>query len=138
MVAPRLTPIEDAPPSIVSSLPRLPQGPDVQVFMVVRGGHCLSGRWRVGDVIVCRGEASTGDDVVLLAGGLGRPQLGRVEGIRLLGVLGEPCHPARWRVAGKITLTFRQQRDGWMVELRGRAPRSVIEGQLSLFSAQAA
>jgi len=88
--------------------------------------------------VVCRGEARQGDDVVLLPCGHGRPQFGRLDGIRLLGAEGEPCHPARWQVAGKIVLAYRQQSDGWMVELLDRAPMRLIGGQLSLFSARAA
>ncbi len=139
MVAPRLIRIEDAHRALVSRLPRLPQGRDVQVFVVVREGRWQSGLWSVGDVIVCRGEAGEGDDVVLLPAGHGRPQFGTVQGIRLYGAEGEPCHPARWHVAGMIVLAYRHQADGWMVELRD-SMKGVQRsgGQLSLFSAQAA
>ena len=138
MVAPRLSRIEDTPHRLLAALPRLPRGRDVRAFVVTREGRCQSGRWCVGDVVVCRGEASPGDDVVMLPRGVGRPQLGRVEGVRLLGAQGEPCHPARWQVAGKIVLAYRQQPDGWMVELRDAVSSAPTDGQLSLFSARAA
>lgn len=138
MVAPRLIAIEDAPRGLVSSLPRLPRGRDVQGFVVVRDGRWQSSQWRVGDVVVCRGDATQGDDVVLLPAGHGRPQFGSIKGIRLYGAEGEPCHPARWHVAGKIVLAYRQQSDGWMVELRDAMPTRQTGGQLSLFSAVAA
>jgi len=138
MAAPRLIPIEDAPRALVSSLPRLPRGRDVRAFVVVREGRWQSSLWRVGDVVVSRGDANQGDDVVLLPAGHGRPQFGSVQGIRLFGAEGEPCHPARWQVAGKIVLAYRQESDAWMVELRDAMPMRRSGGQLSLFSAVAA
>jgi hypothetical protein len=150
MRAPVLVPIHAAHPSIREALPALPEREGVDLFVVVAEGAFAGQRWEVGEILVCRGEARSGDAVVLVARGHGRPRLGSVEGTRFLGDGGEPCHPARWRAAGRIVATYRQRELGWVVDLQqgpaaagragealpvaGRAPATPA-AQLSLFAA---
>ena len=74
-----------------------------EMFRVVEGGVFAGRRWQRGEVIVCRGEPRNGEPVVLaVRGRQGRPRLGRVGGTRCLGEAGEPGHPGRWRLSGRI------------------------------------
>jgi hypothetical protein len=84
-------------------LPELPADADGITAFVVVGAGTFGGRaYQVGEVLLCGGTAATGEVVVLVASGVGRPRLGTAVGLRFLGDGGEPCHPARWRSAGKV------------------------------------
>jgi hypothetical protein len=73
-----------------------------ELFVVLEAG-VYDRRWfGVGEVLVCSGEAQAEDATVLVARGFGRPRIGAVQGDRLIGDAGEPCHPARWRSAGRV------------------------------------
>lgn len=117
MRAPVLTPIESLHPAARSALPPLANGPAVEHFVVVREGDCTHGHWGTGEVLVCRGEPADGDRVVLVARGHGRPRVGTVRKGRLYGDAGEPCHPGRWRVAGRLVATWRARGEGWVCTL---------------------
>lgn len=73
-----------------------------ELFVVLEAG-VYDRRWfGVGEVLVCSGEAQAEDATVLVARGFGRPRIGAVQGDRLIGDAGEPCHPLRWRSAGRV------------------------------------
>lgn len=72
------------------------------LYAVIESGDFGGRRYAVGEVVVCRGEATNTEPVVLVPRGPGRPMLGRVVGEALTGDAGEPCAPARWTVAGRI------------------------------------
>ena len=125
-----------------------PADSEVEVFRVVQEGEFAGRQWREGAILLCHGEPRTGDAVVLVARGRqGRPRMGRVEGTRFFGEAGEPCHPARWRVAGRLVGAGELRGEGWVVALeaaldrRGEAlshpaaPPREAEFQLSLFAA---
>ncbi len=102
------------------------------VFRVVREG-CVRGRWlSVGALVICRGAARSGDDVVLVARGIGRPRLGWQEGTALLGSSGERCHPARWSSAGRVVAV--EYPEVSPMPLDDEAPANTA-GQLALFAA---
>jgi hypothetical protein len=86
--------------------------PDRSRFQVVRAGRIGDTAFAAGDVIVCGAEPLDGQLTVLVARGAGRPRFGRVRGIRLLGEVGEPCDPGRWRAAGRI-LAHHQHSDAF-------------------------
>jgi hypothetical protein len=89
----------------------------VRLF-VVTGEGTFGGRgYGVGEVLVCRGEARSGDLTVLVARGHGRPRLGSVRGTRLVGDAGEPCLPERWQAAGRLVARWRHAAHGWVAEL---------------------
>ena len=88
----------------------------VRLFRVVESGAFGGQRWSAGQVLVCRGTPRTGDAVVLVARGHGRPRMGRVQGTRFIGDAGEPCHPARWGAAGRVVGAFRRQRGAWVAD----------------------
>ena len=81
--------------------------PSDVVFRVVRTGLFEGRLWREGDHVVCRPGARYGGPVVLVPRGKGRPMLGRQDGLRLTGVHGEPCHPARWAPSGRVVRVVR-------------------------------
>ena len=58
-------------------------------FRVERGGMIGETRVESGEVLVCGGEPRDGQVTVLVARGPGRPRIGKVQGIRLLGEVGE-------------------------------------------------
>ena len=101
------------------------------VFRVVRTGLFEGRLWREGDHVVCRPGPRYGGPVVLVPRGKGRPMLGRHEGLKLSGVHGEPCHPARWRPAGRVLRVVRALTE---VARDPRRPRR----QLALFGEVAA
>ena len=104
-------------------------------FRVVREGE-VDGRWYgAGSVLLCAGDARTGDAVVLVTRGIGRPRLGRMEGTALIGSSGERCHPARWSCAGRIVAIEPPQASPAPVELLPPAPPAQASPQLSLFAA---
>jgi hypothetical protein len=73
-----------------------------ELFLVIEAG-VYDRRWfGAGEVLVCSGEAQAEDATVLVARGFGRPRIGAVQGDRLIGDAGEPCHPLRWRSAGRV------------------------------------
>ncbi|HHO53415.1 MAG TPA: hypothetical protein ENK18_21730 [Deltaproteobacteria bacterium] len=117
MSAPVLSPIEEIPPKLQERLPSVPDSEDASLFVVLRSGSFGGQHWVPGEVLVCRGTAYTGDAVVLVARGHGRPRLGCVQGSRFFGDAGEPCHPARWRAAGRVVATYSTNVGGWAVEL---------------------
>lgn len=117
MRAPALAHIDTVHPDSRSALPPLTTGPAVEHFVVVREGSCAHGHWGTGEVLVCRGEPADGDQVVLVARGHGRPRVGTVRKGRLYGDAGEPCHPDRWRVAGRLVATWRVRGEGWVCSL---------------------
>lgn len=148
MPSPTLRPLAEVPPELAAQLPVLP-AEGFEIFLVTGAGAFGDQRYLAGEVVLCRGEARTGDTTVLVARGVGRPRLGTVEGLRFRGDGGEPCHPARWRSAGKLVARF--TRTGldpadaqWLVEVGARieprrpavaADRRTQPAQLSLFAA---
>lgn len=78
-----------------------------ELFLVVGEGEFEGRSFAVGDLLACVGAATSGDLVVLVPRGHGRPRLGTVQGARLLGDAGEPCHAIRWRVAGRLVSVVR-------------------------------
>jgi hypothetical protein len=120
-------------------LPRLPEG--VAGFVVVQEGSFQGRTHAAGSVLVCRGDAAHADATVLVATGHGRPRLGTVLAGRLVGDAGEPCHPARWRSAGRLVASYELGVDGWVVRLLGvdevqpTGPQRPARRQLSLFAA---
>ena len=104
MSAPVLVPIDTQRPPLdgVVASDRL--------FVVVRGGVFANRWWGVGEILACRQDDSEdgGEAVVVLeATGHGRPRLGISRRGRLLGEAGEPCHPLRWRTAGRVVASQR-------------------------------
>ena len=134
MRAPVLASLHSLHPAARSALPPLADGPSVEHFAVVREGICAHGRWGAGEVLVCRGEARDGDKVVLVARGLGRPRVGSVRKGRLYGDAGEPCHPGRWRVAGRLVATWRPRGEGWVCTLLDSGDESGISAPVSMLS----
>lgn len=153
MRAPILESLSDA------HLPRDVEG--AELFRVVQPGWFAGRDWASGEVLMCRGEPRSGDSVVLVARGRqGRPRVGRVEGTRFLGEVGEPCHPSRWRASGRVVAAWSPRGDQWDVALvsarggetgtgRGQGeprhvpttaapdPLAADPGQLSLFATAA-
>jgi hypothetical protein len=127
-------------------IPGVSLGRGVQTFVVVSEGAVGDLSLAVGDVLVCRGEARSGDRTVLVAAGLGRPRLGLRQGSRWLGDQGEPCSEERWRSAGRLVARCRRDREGWVADLLDRpselpAARPVevfAPAQLSLFAQRTA
>lgn len=131
--------------------------PGVEVYVVVEPG-IHAGRWfEAGDVLVCEGEPEADDPIVLVARGFGRPRLGSWAGGRLVGDAGEPCHPERWRSAGRLVSRVAGRGHPWVAELvesaqradagvgipsgraaaggrGGRSPAAQLSPQLSLFA----
>ncbi len=117
MRAPSLRDVADAHPELALGLPALPQQGGLGLFVVTSEGRFWGRQWSVGDVVVCRGEARSGDPTVLVARGHGRPRLGSVRGARVWGDAGEPCHSGRWRVAGRLAAVYHHTPHGWVVDL---------------------
>lgn len=109
MSAPILEPITS------NALP--PEVEGAELFRVVRGGAFAGRSWEAGELMMCRGEPRSGDAVVLVSRGRqGRPRVGRLEGTRFLGEVGEPCHPARWRSSGPLVAAWRPRGERWVIE----------------------
>lgn len=116
-----------------------------ELFLVVAEGELGGRSFAVGDLLACGGPAASGDLVVLVPRGHGRPRLGTVQGARLLGDAGEPCHEVRWRVAGRVLSVVRDpqlaralrprppSRPPLRAAARAVAPPPPRTGQLSLF-----
>ena len=122
MVAPRLVQVAEKSPAVSGRIR----------FVVERGGQIGDLRVEAGDVIVCGGEVRDGEITVLVARGSvdgrlppGRPRVGWVRGIRLVGEVGEPCDVERWHPAGRILACVRAREAACL-----EAP-----SQLSLFQA---
>lgn len=148
MTAPVLRSLADIDPLALRDLPVPLSHPGLALFVVVRegltGGHWFS----AGEVLVCRGEARSGDATVLVARH-GHPRVGRVQAGRLVGDGGEPCHTARWQSAGRLVAVWRRGACGWVAELAEREAETAAVGatpveaahpaeaarQLSLFAA---
>ena len=136
MNAPILTRLCHAHPAQLAQLPALQCGPGVQHFVVTRGGRCSQGRWSAGELLVCLGGAVEGDRVVLVPRGRGAPRIGRIQNNKILGDAGEPCHPGRWQVAGRLVGTWQQLGEGWVcaladVEGANTAPYRLAPGRLA-------
>ena len=139
MNAPRLARYQDLRHNNLS-VPAIWQGAADDVFVVVSSGEFDGQRYRVGDVLICRGEAVDGEAMVLMARGHGRPRMGRVLGDALFGEVGEPCSAARWRAAGRIVTVLQGDTSSLSV-VRSASQvvampieRRVRRAQLSLFS----
>src|SRR5687767_14312117 len=98
---PNLRNLATVPTAILQALPAVPRE-GVELFLVTAEGIYNERRYAAGELIVCRGEARSGDITVLVPKGHGRPRLGQVDGLRLLGDGGELCSPARWGCAGRV------------------------------------
>ena len=117
MNTPILTRLCHAHPAQLAQLPALQRGPGVHHFVVTRGGKCSQGHWSAGEVLVCLGGAAEGDRVVLVPRGRGAPCIGQIQNNKILGDAGEPCHPGRWQVAGRLVGTWQQLGEGWVCAL---------------------
>lgn len=98
-------------------------------FVVVSEGAFADRIFGVGDVIACGGLPEDGESTVLFARDPARPRLGTVRGELIFGDAGEPCHPVRWSVAGRILEVRHQPR--LAAFLRGQP----LPAQLQLFRA---
>jgi hypothetical protein len=123
--APCIRPLTQA----LNGVPTLPRE-GVQLFVVIREGSFSGRTFGAGEVLVCRGEARSGDQTVLVARGHGRPRLGSVRGTRLVGDAGEPCLAERWQAAGRLVACYRHAAHGWVVELFERESEGELERQL--------
>jgi len=120
LAPPSLRALSGIPAELAANLPELPSD-GFELFLVTSDGQFLDQRYTVGEVLLCRDPARTGDVTVLVAHGVGRPRLGTVEGLRFRGDGGEPCHSARWRSAGKVVARFKLGNQGWFVEVGAQA-----------------
>ena len=111
MSSPKLSQLVDIPIEIQS---RCRDTPLSQYFIVETGGYFCDQYWSKGDVVVCDGTGSVGDVVVLITTGQGRPRLGGVLANELRGDLGEPCHPSRWLIAGRVRGVWQRKTIGWV------------------------
>jgi hypothetical protein len=102
-----------------------------EFFVVVAPGVHQAQSFAAGDVLWCDGPAETGEAVVLVARGHGRPRLGTANGSRFLGDRGEPCHPDRWRVAGGLRSTAAAPHHPWVRGLMESAQRASSAGDAS-------
>ncbi len=88
----------------------------VRMFSIVRDGWFAGREFRAGEVALVHGTPEEGDAVVLVAAGPGRPRLGRVQGLQLVGDQGEPCLMSRWEVAGRVIGVARPMGTVWVIE----------------------
>ena len=118
MAAPALLAVRDARSQTLARLPALPGQPALICFLITRSGHHGGADYSAGDVVLCDDSACHGDEVVLTACGYGRPRLGHIDGLALIGDAGERCHPGRWRAAGRVVGVLREEVNGWVLRLR--------------------
>jgi hypothetical protein len=111
MPSPRLNVVVDIPIEIQTRCEGIQS---VKCFIVERPGHFCGRYWALGDVVVCDGTGAVGDVVVLVTSGQGRPRLGGVMAHELRGDLGEPCHPSRWLIAGRVRGVWQRTTIGWV------------------------
>jgi hypothetical protein len=115
MTAPRLEPLSQARhdhPRLTAGLVMDP-GVGTTAFVVVSAG-AFQGCWlERGTVILCGGDARSGQAVVLVSRSPGRPRLGHVQGAGLYGDRGEPCSAARWMAAGRVVGILERRDQGW-------------------------
>ena len=116
MNGPEIVAVDSVKASFADRLPELVRGPGLRHFVVVRSGQSVQGRFEADEVMVCTESAEGAQTVVLVPRGWGRPQLGTVRGRHLFGEAGEPCHPARWQVAGHLVGVWRRREGGWMYD----------------------
>ncbi len=100
-----------------------------QVFSVARDGEFGGRSFRSGELVIVSGTPEQGDSVVLVARGPGRPMLGRVDGLRLLGDHGEPCLLSRWSVAGRLVGVVRSVGSRWSIEWFGASTAQGAGGE---------
>ncbi len=112
MQCPRLKAVHLDSEHIVAALPAMT--PARHAFVVERPGWFCGRFWSVGELVLCGGLACADDAVVLQPRGRGWPMLGSVSGQGLLGSVGEPCHPGRWGVAGRILGAYQRKGDVWV------------------------
>ena len=74
----------------------------VSLFRVARGGNFCGRWWTPGELLVCKGQPTEGNLVVIAARGIGAPSLGRIVGGRVRGAFGELCSMTRWQIIGKL------------------------------------
>jgi len=74
----------------------------VSLFRITRGGNFCGRWWTPGELVVCKGQPTEGNLVVIAARGIGAPSLGRIVGGRVRGAFGELCSSSRWQVIGKL------------------------------------
>ncbi|MFT5454075.1 MAG: hypothetical protein ACI9K2_000551 [Myxococcota bacterium] len=107
-------------------------------FKVLSEG-AVNRRWyAAGDIIVCVSGAMPGDDVVLVARGIGRPRIGRLESTGMIGSSGERCHPARWSCAGRVAAVQASQAPTQLYPSAQASQHPAArepQAQLSLFAA---
>lgn len=136
MSAPTISPLVTRSPIH----PKLPAG--TQVFSVLRDGSFHGRFYRAGEYLLVSGAPQADEAVVMVPSGVGRPQLGSVDGVRLVGSFGEPCSRSRWAVSGRVAGVGRLAGSSWTVEwfdapgiiqVAAQAPSPI--GQLSLFAA---
>lgn len=111
MNAPRLVPFFDMH-SDTDELPAIWRDSAEETFVVAAAGEFGGIRYRVGDMLVCRGDADSDELVVLVARRHGRPRVGWVRREGLEGEHGEPCSPVRWRPAGRVVAVLQPRARG--------------------------
>ena len=116
MNGPEIVAVDSVKSSLADRLPDLVRSPGVDHFVVVRSGQAVQGRFEADEVVVCAEAAEDAQTVVLVPRGWGRPQLGTVRGRHLFGEAGEPCHPARWQVAGHVVGVWRRREGVWVYD----------------------
>lgn len=72
------------------------------MFSVLRAGTFGGRTYRVGEIVLVDGVADAKHGMVMVPAGQGRPQLGTLDGVALIGPYGEPCSRQRWHVAGRL------------------------------------
>lgn len=121
MNGPDIVAVESLSGRLAQRLPALGQGPGLRHFVVVRSGVTVQGSFEADEVIVCSDAVSDGDTVVLVPRGWGNPQVGSIHGQHLQGEAGEPCHPGRWQVAGRVVAVWRLRKGSWVCQLNERS-----------------
>ena len=139
MNAPRLVPFLDMHDD-TQELPAIWRDCAAETFVVAAPGEFGGIRYRVGDMLVCRGDADSDELVVLVARRHERPRVGWVRREGLEGEHGEPCSPVRWRPAGRVVAVLQPRTRGLAMCRPAERPAPTARTQraeapqLSLFS----
>ena len=132
MNGPDIVAVESLSGRLAHRLPALGQAPGLRHFVVVRSGVTVQGSFDADEVIVCSDSVSDGDTVVLVPRGWGNPQIGSILGRHLEGEAGEPCHPGRWQVAGRVAAVWRLRKGSWVCQLNERSGTEPAQASLPM------